>query len=121
MPMPDGKLSDAEVALAHERLKVFWARNNGRKPCPSCGHPHYYVIPQLNGNRSDTLATTDPHFRFPTVMVTCQQCGYLEQYLASNLGIQWLMPPPPIPAPPPPEQSLGEILSDALKRNQNNG
>jgi hypothetical protein len=118
MPLPDGKLTEAELLLAQQKLQQFWTANGGRKPCPTCGSSIYHVIPQLNGNRSDTLNTMEKHFRFPTVMVTCGNCGYLDQYLASHLGIQWLLqpPPPPPPAPSPPlgEKTLGEVIAEAL-------
>lgn len=106
MPLADGKLTEFEVATAHNALLTLWAKNGGRQPCRSCGSPGYVVIPQLNGNRSDTLSPMGAHFRFPTVMVMCQQCGLLDQYNASYLGIAWLMPDTPPPPPPRPLDGL---------------
>lgn len=128
MPAPDGTLSDIEVATARFRLEQFFAGIGGRRPCPTCGTKEYYVIPQLNGNRSDTPSPNDPHFRYPAVMVSCVNCGYLEQYIAGNLGISYWTPPPAPPPPtyiPPPvattpDQSLGNILGDLLKRKDGN-
>jgi len=106
MPFADGKLSEDEVARIDANLQRLWSMAGGRQPCPKCGFGPYFIIPQLNGNRSDTLNPSDPHWRFPTVMVTCQRCGYLDQYLASNLGIQWLLPP----LQPPPLVQLNPFL-----------
>ena len=117
MPLANGKLTDEEVHTALSRLEEFWAKNGGRKPCLTCGETAFFIIPQLNGNRSDSLTPNEPHFRFPAVMVTCRNCGRLEQYLATNLGINWLMPAPPpavSPAPPPPPLRDG-LLGAAAK------
>jgi hypothetical protein len=129
MPAPDGTLSEDEVALIRFKLTQFFDSIGGRRPCPTCGTIPYWIIPQLNGNRSDTLTPNEAHYRYPTVMVTCQNCGYVEQYAATKLGIQYLeVPaPPPVPPPPtyippptpipaPPARSLGDILGEELTR-----
>lgn len=123
MPFLDGRLSEIEVRLADSNLQLFWLQNGGRKPCPTCGSEQYYIIPQLNGNRSDALNPSDPHFRFPTIMVTCQKCGYLDQYLATALGVNWLTVPTPPPVDPPQPNALLDIgsggLLGALKAREN--
>lgn len=122
MPGPDGSLTDTEVAVAHLKLQEYWAMVGGRKPCPQCGDTHYFVMPQLNGNRSDTPTTNTLHFRFPAVMVACQRCGFLDQFFAPNLGISWLPAPVQTDEPPAPPESLGDILSNALRdRGGENG
>ena len=93
MPGPDGKLSDAEIATAHATLQQFWARVGGRKPCIQCGSPQYFIMAYLNANRSDSLSPMHPHKRLPTVAVSCQQCGYLEHFIAKNVGVHWLEVP----------------------------
>ena len=120
MPQPDGTLYPYELEIIDASLQRLWGHNGGKQPCPKCQWGPYQIIPQLNGNRSDTLDVLAPHFRFPTVMVMCLRCGYLDQYLASNLGVQWLLPPP-VPAPPatpPSPEYLNALLG---KGGGNNG
>lgn len=88
MPSTTGELTDDEFKHIVGALHALWG--GAKKPCPACGHTHYFIHPALLANRSDTLSPLSEHTRLPTVAVYCKKCGYLEQYLAKYLGIEVL-------------------------------
>jgi len=93
MPTPDGTMTPQELETAHQKLHEFWTLGGGKKPCPQCGEVAYWIMPQIISNRSDAATVLSPHFRYPAVAIVCQRCGYMDQYLSRNLGVEWQVYP----------------------------
>ena len=77
--------------MEHKRLNeiVSALTNKGvSKPCPRCDHAKFSVVGEtLIPLQEDPSVLTIGGPSIPTIIVACDNCGYLTQHAAAPLGL----------------------------------
>lgn len=64
------------------------SKKGANKPCPRCGHLHFGVVAETSIPITSEPAIIMPGWPVvPTVIVTCNNCGFVTQHALGALGL----------------------------------
>lgn len=81
---PDGTFTPAEHRLVAEWLATKWTQP---QVCPCCGTSSWTYQPQVVDLRVIAVPTGRPPLLIPTVLVSCNECGFYRLFSAIRMGL----------------------------------